>query len=331
MTNRRSFLVLAMGSLALTWFGCHNETGAPATHAPTDSPSAGNAPAAKARVVIGVSLLTLANPFFKTMGDAITAEGKKNGYDVLITAGEMDAARQRDQVNDFIVKKVSAIILCPCDSRSVGTAIQAANQAGIPVFTADIACLDKTAKVVTHVATDNYAGGRMAGDAMVMALAGKGKVAIIDHPEVESVIQRTRGFREVVSKSKGIDIVAQLPGGAQRDTAYKTAQDILEKNPDLAGLFCINDPTAFGAIAALEKTGRLGKVKVISFDGQPEAKQAVKDGKIYAEPIQYPDKIGAMTIQAITKYLAGEAPTPQILIPTTLYTRAEATKDSTLK
>lgn len=286
---------------------------------------------AKPKATIGVSVLTLANPFFKDMGDAMVAEGKKNGYDVQITSGDMDPARQKDQVNDFIAKKVSAIVLCPCDSRSIGTSIQEANKAGIPVFTADIASLDKNAKVVTHVATDNYAGGKLAGQAMVTALNGTGKVAIIDHPEVESVIQRTKGFKEVVEQSKGIQVVAQLPGGAQRDTAYKTAQDILEKNPDLAGIFCINDPTAFGAVAAIEKAGKQGKIKVISFDGQLEAKQAVKEGKIYAEPIQYPDKIGQMTIQAISRYLSGEKPEEQILIPTTLYTKAEADKDTHLK
>jgi ribose transport system substrate-binding protein len=319
MMDRRWYLKLALGAMTLIGIGCGHET------PPSAILPAATAPMSKAKVVIGVSLLTLTNPFFKEMGDAMTAEGRKNGYDVLITSGEMDPARQRDQVNDFIVKKVSAIILCPCDSRSVGTTIQAANQAGIPVFTADIACLDLSAKVVCHVATDNFAGGKLAGQAMIQALGGQGNVAIIDHPEVESVIQRTRGFREVVGGAKGIKVVAQLPGGAQRDTAYKTAQDILEKNPDLAGIFCINDPTAFGAIAALEK------VKIISFDGQLEAKQAVKAGKIYGEPIQYPDKIGATAIQAITKYLAGEPPQAQILIPTTLYTKAEADKDPALK
>ena len=280
--------------------------------------------------VIGVSLLTLANPFFKDMGDAMTAEGKKHGYDVVITAAEMDPALQRDQVKDFLVKKVSAIVLCPADSRSIGTSIQEANKAGIPVFTADIACLDKSAKVVSHIATDNYSGGKLAGQAMLEAIGGKGKVAIIDHPEVESVIQRTKGFKEAIA-GKPVQIVAQLPGGAARDTSYKTAQDILEKNPQLDGIFCINDPTALGAIAALEKAGRADKVKVIGFDGQPEAKQAIKQGKIYADAIQFPDKIGALTVQTIAKYMAGEKVEPQQLIPTGLYRKADAEKDSTLK
>lgn len=326
---RRVLPAVVFGTLSA---GCNKaaDTGTP-TPAASGTPEAAQTATGKPKVVIGVSLLTMANPFFKTMGDTMTTEGKKNNYDVIVEAGEMDPARQRDQVNDFIVKKVNAIILAPCDSRSIGTSIQAANKAGIPVFTADIASLDPNAKVVSHIATDNYAGGKLAGQAMIEALGGKGKVAIIDHPEVESVLQRTKGFKEVIATAKGIQIVAQLPGGAQRDTAYKTAQDILEKNPQLDGIFAINDPTALGAVAAIEKAGRAGKIKVIGFDGQPEAKQAIKQGKIYADSIQFPDKIGQLAIQAISKYMAGEQVPPQTLIPTALYRQGDAAKDSEVK
>jgi ribose transport system substrate-binding protein len=328
MKFRDRFAATAICLLAAILVGCNQPPSGPAPVTNGGAPPVA-APAKKG--VIGVSLLTLANPFFKVMADAMKAEAEKNGYEVLITSGDMDPAHQKDQVKDFIVKKVSAIILCPCDARSIGTSIIEANEAGIPVFTADTGCLDPKAKVVTHVATDNYLGGKQAGQAMVDALHGKGMVAIIDHPEVESVILRTKGFREIVDGAKGIKIVADLPGGAERDKSYKTAQDILEKNPDLAGIFCINDPTAFGAVAALEKAGKLSKVKVISFDGMPEAKKAVKEGKIYAEPIQYPDKIGTMTVQSIEKYLAGEKPEAKILIPSALYTKEMADKDDTIK
>jgi ribose transport system substrate-binding protein len=259
------------------------------------------------------------------------AEGTARGYEVVIASAEMDPSRQKDQVKDFISKKAAAIILCPADSRSIATSIQEANQAGIPVFTADIACLDKSAVVVSHIATDNYAGGKLAAAAMIEALGGKGKVAIIDHPEVESVILRTKGFSEVAAKAKGIEIAAQLPGGGMRDTAFKTAQDILEKHPDLDGIFAINDPSALGAIAALEKAGRMDRIKVVGFDGQPEAKQAIKDGKMYADSIQYPDRIGKLAVEAAAKYFAGEAVPPETLIPTGLYKKADADNDPELK
>lgn len=292
------------------------------------SPAGGGAPPAGA---VGVSLLTMANPFFKIMGDNMIDEGKGKNYNVIVQAGEMDPARQKDQVNDFIVKRVSAIVLAPVDSRSIGTSIQAANKANIPVFTADIACLDPNAKVVSHVATDNYGGGKLAGEALVKALNGKGTVAIITHPEVESVILRAKGFKEVVAKSPGIRIVAELPGKGQRDTSFKVAQDILQSHPDLDGLFAINDPSALGAVAAIEKAGKAGKIKVIGFDGMPEAKQAVKSGKIYADIVQHPDTIGRMTMDAIHKYMAGEKVPPRSLIPATTYTKADADRDTSLK
>ena len=265
------------------------------------------------------------------MGEAMKAEGQKHNFDIVLESGDMDAAKQRDQVKDFIVKKVSAIVLSPCDSKAVGTTIQEANKAGIPVFTADIASLSKDAMVISHVATDNYEGGKLAATAIVEAIGGKGKVAIIDHPEVESCIQRTKGFREVLAAHKDIEIVATLPGHGERDASFKTAQDILEKYPQLDAFFCINDPTALGAVAAIEKAGRSGKVKVIGFDGMLEAKQAVKDGKIYADIVQFPDKIGELTIQGIASFMGGEKLKPQTLIPAAIYKKADADKDPKVK
>ncbi len=319
--------------------GCNNSPNNTNTNTPSGEPAkttaalpttAGN-PDKPTHGAIGVSLLTMTNPFFKIVGDAIDAEGKKSGYTVTVTAGEMDAARQKDQVNDFIVKKVGAIILSPVDSRSIGTAIQEANKAGIPVFTADIACLDSNAKVVSHIATDNYGGGKMAGQAIVNALKGNGTVAILTYPEVESVIQREKGFREVIAQNPGIKIVAALPGRGERDTSFRAAQDILEKHPNINGIFAINDPSALGAVAAIEKVGKTGKITVVGFDGMPEAKQAIKDGKIYADIVQYPEKIGTMTMQAVAKYMAGEKVPPQTLIPAGTYTKVDADKDSSLK
>jgi ABC-type sugar transport system substrate-binding protein len=126
---------------------------------------------------IGVSLLTMTNPFFKEIADTMEAEGKGRGFSVIATARELDPARQKDQVKDFLVKKVSAIVLAPCDSKSIGTSIAEANAAGVPVFTADVACMAPGVRVVAHVATDNLEGGRLARRAMVEMLGGKGKVA----------------------------------------------------------------------------------------------------------------------------------------------------------
>jgi ribose transport system substrate-binding protein len=291
--------------------------------------------AAERKPQIAVSLLTLTNPFFRDLGDAIKQEAGKHGFEVIVVSGEFDAARQRDQVSDFIVKRVAAIVLSPCDSKAVGTSLAEANKAGIPVFTVDIAALGG-GKVVSHVATDNLGGGRLAAQAMIEALGGKGKVAILDHPVIESVMLRTKGFDEELAKQsreKGvtIQVIARLPGGGAKDKSFKAAEDLLQAHPDLNGIFAINDPSALGAVAALEKAGQLKKVKVVGFDGMPEGKLAIRNGQIYADPIQFPDRIGRTAVQQIRKYLDGEDVAAQVLIPTALYRKADADKDASLK
>ena len=282
--------------------------------------------------VIGLSVLTMTNPFFKEIADVVTAEAASHGYEVIVTSAEFDPARQRTQVKDFLVRKVSAMILTPADSKAVGTAIKEANEAGIPVFTADIASLAEDAKVVSHIATDNYAGGRQAAKAIIQALGNKGKVAIIDHPMVESVILRTKGFRDELKEANSpIEIVGAWPGKGSKDEAFMAAQDILTAHQDLAGIFAINDPSALGACAAIEKEKRTGKIAVVGFDGQLEGKVAIKEGKIYADPIQFPDEIARRTVQTIMKYLDGETVPPEILIPTRLYYKADADADPALK
>jgi ribose transport system substrate-binding protein len=286
------------------------------------------------RGAIGLSVLTLTNPFFKEIADTMRTEAARAGYDLVAVSGEFDVLRQQNQVKDFIVGKAVAIVLTPCDSKAIGPAIREANEAGIPVFTADIASVDPRARVVAHVATDNYQGGRLAGEAMVEALEGKGRVAILDHPEVESVQLRTKGFTEAIAEANragaAIEIVTVLPGGGARDKSYRVAQDILQAHRDLRGIFAINDPSALGAVAALEESGKDGTVAVVGFDGQLEGRRAIKDGRIYADAIQFPDRIARETVNAIERYFAGEDLPPQLLVPSALYRQVDGAKDRAL-
>lgn len=302
------------------------------------APSSADAPAQPAKKgTIGVTLLALQNPFFKVIGDSITAEAQKVGYETIVLSADNDVARQSNQVKDFIVKKVSAIVLSPCESRSVVPVIQEANAAGIPVLTVDIPCNEPGVKLLTQVATDNYGGGKEAGKAMIEALgAPGGKVAILHFKQAESCRLRVKGFREVIDAHNAtaagkIEMVTELEGGGAKDVGYKAAEDALQATPDLRGIFAINDPSALGARAALEKAGKANAVVIVGFDGMPEGKQAIKDGKIYADPIQFPDKMGVEIVAAIIKHSKGEDVSAETLIPTSLYRKADGEKDSALK
>lgn len=273
--------------------------------------------------VIGVSLLTRTHPFYQDLEAGLEEEAARHGYQLLIQAGEFDVARQKDQLENFLVRRVDAIVLSPCDSRSIGTSVQAANAAGVPVFTADIAVLADGAEVVSHVASDNVAGGRLAARAVADALGGAGEVAIIDHPEVESVIQRVAGFEEELTRHPDLRVVAKLPGRGTKDIAFRTAEDILQAHPGLDAIFGINDDSALGALAAVEKAGKLGQVVIVGFDAVPEARAAIDAGKLHADVVQQPREIGRATIAAVTSYLAGQAVPREQLIPCQLYDGAD--------
>ena len=283
---------------------------------------------------VGVSLLTMTHPFFQNLAAGLEEEGADHNIAVTVTSAEFDVARQRNQVSDFIVQGVDAIVMSPADSKAIGTAIQEANDAGIPVFTVDIASLAEGVEIVTHIATDNYSGGKLAGEAVLEALDSAGKIAIIDHPEVESVILRTKGFTEVIEEAitngAQVEIVAQLTGGGVKDKAFRVAEDVLQAHPDLNIVFAINDDTALGTVAAIEKAGKSGTVQVVGFDGTVEARRAIRDGKIYADVIQHPRQLGAMSIQSIVRYMGGEELPAEQLIPATLYRQADAQEDPTI-
>ncbi len=285
---------------------------------------------AEARGTIGVSLMTLTNPFFKVIGDSITADADQLGYATVVLGADYDPEKQANQVNDFIVQEVSAIVLAPYDSKAIGPAIENADRAGIPVFTVDNGCLAPDCRVVSHVATDNYSGGRQAGDAMIEALGqAGGKVAILDHNLTESCQLRVKGFKEVIdghnaTAENRIEIVNELPCGGDRAQGYDATQAILQSDPDIVGIFAINDPAALGASAALVEANKAEQVTIIGFDGQPEGKKAIRDGRIYADPIQFPDLMGKKVVELIMMHSDGERLKPEYLIETKLYRQADA-------
>lgn len=296
-----------------------------------------NSSSSKPKKLLGITVMTLGNPFFVELSNAAKIEAEKHGYEVVILSGD-EADKQAKQVRDFISQKADAIIIAPKDTLAIGSPIKEANEAGIPVFTADTGCDDKSAKVVSNVMTDNYGGGKLAGKAMIEALGDKGgKILILDFKKAQSCLLRVKGFKEVIAKhneknpAAKIQIVAELPGDASEEPSKKATEDQLNSTPDLAGVFAINDPSALGAVVALKKANKLEQVKVIGFDGQLIGKQAILKGEIFADPIQFPKEIGRRTVQQIIKYKNGEDVEAEILIPTKLYRQADAKADPELK
>ncbi len=255
--------------------------------------------------VIGISLLTREHVFYREMEDAMKQTAARNGFRLVINAGEWDLAKHQAQMENYIVQRVSAIVVCPSDSKGIGPAIEKANQAGIPVFTADIKA--EGGKVVSHIASDNVAGGREAAKYLADALHGKGQVAIIDQPMIRSVIDRVAGFDEEMKKHPDIKIVARPNGEGVRDRALKVMEDLLQGGQKIDGVFGINDDSALGALGAIEAAGRKNVV-IVGYDAIPEARAAIERGSaLQADVVQNPRRIGEITIETIARFLKGES------------------------
>jgi ribose transport system substrate-binding protein len=281
--------------------------------------------AATTRPQVGVTLLTEAHVFYQDLKRGMQHAADSLGIDLHIVAGEWDLARQTSQVENFVNQGMSAIVIAPVDSRGIVSAVEEANRAGIPVFTADIASAG--GDIVAHVASDNAQGGRLAGEYLARRLGGRGPVAILDQPTVTSVIDRVRGFREAIAAHPGITIVA-APAVERglRETAKQKTDNLLQAHPDLAGIFGSNDDCALGALASVHAAGRTS-VLVVGFDATPEARAAIQEGsQLIADAIQYPETIGRRTVEAVAARLRGEAVPRAIPIPVGVVDRDSLTR-----
>ena len=286
------------------------------------SPALGTPPGAQAAKSIGVSIQNREAQFYQDMEAGMRSEAAKNGYTLTVVDANRDNAQQQSQVEDFVSKKVDAIVLTPYDSQAIGSAIVEANNANIPVFTADIASTSSQGKVIAHIASDNVQGGYVAGTLICHATGGKGNVAIIDEPEVTSVQDRVKGFKAALAKlCPGVKIVADVDSGGARTKANSDAGDILQAHKDLAGIFGTNDDSALGAVAAVAAAGLTGKVAIVGYDANPEARAAITKGTMYGDALQYPKQIGIATIDAIAQYFKGSSPHPIVHIPVGTFTR----------
>lgn len=267
---------------------------------------------------IGASLLTQQHPFYIELADAMKAEAKAQNVALEVSIANQDLNKQLADVEDLIVKGVKVLVISPVDSKGVLPAIKKAQDAGIAVITVDVPA--EGVDVLSYVGTDNYKGGEKAGELMAQVLDGKGEVAIIDYPTVQSVVSRVEGFKKALEAHPDIKIVAQQTG-ITRAEALAAAQNMLQANPDIDGIFGFGDDAALAAAVAVKSAGLADKVKVIGFDGMKEARDAVDNDPVMVGVIQqYPDEMGKQAVLSAIAVMKGESVPAQQPIEPGVYT-----------
>ncbi len=270
-------------------------------------------------IVLGYSTPALNNTFWIRVTNGIKEECNKRGVKVIITDAQDNPNKQLNDVEDLIQKKVDTLLISPYESDPVVPAVQSANRANIPVIIVDIGT--SGGEYASLIISDNIKGGRLAGEYMVKALQGKGKVAHIQcQLGAVNAQKRGQGFEETL-KGTGVKVVVKRPANSRRDLAMQVMEDILQRHPDLDGVFAQNDEMALGALQAIEAAGKLGKIKVIGFDGNKDALEAIKKGKMLATIAQQPEEMGKMAVDIALKVLRGEKVEKDIYVPVRLVTK----------
>lgn len=253
---------------------------------------------------IGVSLLTQQHPFYLELAQAMQQEAARQGLKLDLSIANQDLGKQISDVEDFVSKNVDAIILSPVDSRGVKAAVLKAAVARIPVITVDIAA--SGVEVASHVATDNRAGGVLAGQLMGRATGGKGQIGVLHYPSIQSVVDRVEGFKAAIATFPGMKIVSVQPG-ITRAEALAASQNMLQAHPDLAGIFGFGDDAALAALASVKGARKLEQVKIVGFDGMAEARAAVDREPAFVGVIrQYPDQLGLQAVAIAAQLLSGK-------------------------
>ena len=292
---------------------------APATPA---APAATATPAAAQpqEIVLGLSLSTLNNPFFVTLKEGAERAAAQYGVKLIVVDAQDDPAKEAANIEDLIQKKVSALLINPTDTKAVVPSIQKANQAGIPVFTVDRAA--EGGEIVSHIASDNVAGGRMAAEFLCKALNGKGKVVELEGiPGTSAARDRGKGFNDYLKEQcQGLEVVARQPADFNRAKGLQVFENILQAQPQIDGVFAHNDEMVLGAIQATEAAGRTGII-FVGFDAIDDAVKAVKEGKLAATVAQQPAEMGRLAVEMAVKYLRGEKVEKFIPVPLSLVTK----------
>ncbi len=300
------------------------------TKAPQQTAQPGSPPPAQTKGKIGMTCMDLTNPFFKLIANVMEDEAAKHGYELVALSGDLDPAKQNNQLSDFVAQGYNAIFLNPVDSKSAGEGVKKAHEAGVPVFTFDVEVNDEEAKdmIAFHIGSDNFQGGQLAAESMMKVTGDQGKIALITFPEVSSAIQRRDGFVDYLKQHNSkLQIVTELSGKGNRDEGYAVATDLLQAHSDIVGIFAVNDPSGLGAHAAVTKAGKEKQITVIAFDASPAGKQAVFEKKLYDSPQQFPRKMAVGTVEAFIKYLDGEELEKKVFIPCEHYYYEDSVDD----
>jgi ribose transport system substrate-binding protein len=293
-----------------------------------DTPQAGD------KKTVALVLKTLNHPFFVDMRRGAQEAADRLGVTLQVQAAEreIDVDKQMQIVENLLQTGINVLAITPSGSREIVSALVKATAANVPIVIVDTrldakAAADAGVKAKTFIGSDNYEGGKLAGEYVVTATGGKARIGILEGiPGHETGDSRLRGFRDAVAKSPAITIVASQPANWERDQGFNVFQNMLQAHPDIDTVFAASDLMALGAIEAIAAGGKTGKIRVIGFDALDDAKKAIAAGTMEASVAQFPYEMGKTAVESAVKVMNGETLPPDIMVKLEMITKASGSR-----
>ena len=266
--------------------------------------------AAEKKFVVGFVPRAFVSVYFVTMADAVKEEAAKYpNIDVQVVApmDQKDIEGQIRIVEDLTMKKVDLLAVSVNDPKALVPSLKEAQAAGIPVIILDAITPYPGIEVLSLIGSNNEDGGEIVGQNVLDLSKGKCKMAILEGvPGQYANEMRLKGFRKIVKDHPDIKVVASQPANWQRELAMTTMENMLQANPDIEMVWGVNDGMALGAMKAIQDAGAADRIKVLGYNGDKEAVEAVAAGKLYSTILQQPAEIGRMVITIAEKIRTGK-------------------------
>ena len=264
---------------------------------------------AKSQLEIAVIPKGTTHEFWKSIHAGAQKAAAETGVEILWKGPqkEDDRAQQITVVEDFISRGVDGIVLAPLDDRALMRPVRDAVRENIPVVIIDSALEGED--FISFVATDNYKGGVLAGRRMGELLQGEGNILMIRYQAGSaSTTKREAGFLDTVKEGfPGLEFLVQDQyAGSTTETAYQLAENLLNRFPDVDGIFCPNESSTFGTLRALQEAGKAGEIIFLGFDSSPKLVQGLQEGHIHGLVLQDPVKMGYLGVHQMVLHLKGQ-------------------------
>lgn len=269
--------------------------------------------------IFGATYMTRNNPYFDVVHEALQEVVEGNG-DILISRDpQQDQQKQNDQILEMIDEGIEALFLNPVDYEKVKPALIACQEAGVPVFNIDTIVKD-TEYVVSVVETDNYQAGVICAEDM-MERVPEARILVLDNPIQMSITSRVQGFLDTIAGHDEYKVVHQEKAAGELEVSAQITSAFLEQEIPFDVVLGGNDPTALGALAALQQHHQEEGVLIYGIDGSPDFKAMLDVGYVTGTSMQSPKGIGQRAAEEAYRYFGGEEIEPYISIEPVLITK----------